>query len=60
MSSNRHILALESDTELFEEVLKPLNALPSPPLADIGGTFNALELDDESPIIDAPFKDLCE
>jgi len=60
MSYNRHILALESDTELFEEVLKPLKALPSTPLADVGGTFDALELDNESPILDAPSKDLCE
>lgn len=60
MSSNHHILALESDTKLFKEVHKPLKAILSTPLADVGGAFNALDLDDESPIHDAPLNDLCE
>lgn len=60
MSSNRHILALESDTELFEEVLKSLKALPSTPFANVGGAFDTLDLDDKLPILDAPLKDLCE
>lgn len=51
---------MENNIEILKEVLKPLKALPSTPLADVGGTFDALELDDESPILDAPFKDLCE
>ena len=59
--SNRHILALESDVKLFDEVLKPLKqsvVLPSNP--NLHNDDN-MEVDgDSSPVIDKPFNDLCK
>lgn len=58
--SSRHILALESDTKLFDEVLKPLKELV---MVSTNSNLNDddMELDgDSSPLIDKPFNDLCE
>jgi len=56
---NRHILALESDSKLFSEVLQPL-ALP--PLKPMVSTFAAaVDLsDDDNVVPDAPLHDICE
>lgn len=62
MSLNRNILALESDTKLFEEILVPLqSALPltpdSPnPQEDTIGTADM----EDSPIANAPFESFCK
>jgi hypothetical protein len=54
---NRHILALESDSMFFYEVLKPLAV---PPLnASTFSTSGDLSDDDEA-IPDAPLHDICE
>ena len=54
---NRHILALQSDSMLFSEVLEPL-AVP-PPNASTFSTAEDLSDDDEA-IPDAPLHDICE
>jgi hypothetical protein len=54
---NRHILALESDSMLFFEVLEPL-AVP-PPNASTFSTAGDLNDDDEA-IPDALLHDICE
>lgn len=53
-SSNRHILALESDAELFDEVLKPLQT----PTNDT--SCDGMDFDDDTPIEDAALLNLCE
>ncbi len=60
-SSNRHILALESDAKLFDEVLKPLQTptIISKAL-DSTTTDDGMEIDDDSPIEDVELLDLCE
>ena len=60
MSFNRHILAMENNTRFFEKVLKPIKAFLSTPLDNVGWVFDAFDLDNESPIYDAPLEDLCE
>ena len=60
MSSNCHILALESDIEILVEVLKPLKALPPTLLANVGGAFDVLDPKNELQVPDTPLKDLCE
>jgi hypothetical protein len=58
--SSRHILALESDSKLFDEVLKPLKELVIVP-TNSNVNDDDMELDsDSSPLIDKPFNDLCE
>jgi hypothetical protein len=60
-SSNRHILALEADSKLFEEVLKPLKkATPVSKSHDTDMSGNSSEDDEETPAMDQPFIDLCE
>src|ERR1700738_1800498 len=53
-SSNRHILALESDAELFDEVLKSLQT----PTTDT--SCDGMDFDDDTPIEDAALLNLCE
>jgi hypothetical protein len=53
-SSNRDILALESDAELFDEVLKPLQT----PTTDT--SCDGMDFDDDTPIEDAALLNLCE
>ena len=52
--SNHHILALESDTELFDEVLKPLQTLTTDTSCD------GMDFDNDTPIEDATLLNLCE
>jgi hypothetical protein len=56
---NRHIVALESDSKLFNEVLKPLVApqirTTPPPTTPI-----QLDDDDEDTLPDEPFDKICE
>jgi hypothetical protein len=60
-SSNRLILALESDAKLFDEVLKPLQTPPPVSKAlDSTTTCDGMEIDDDSPIEDVELLDLCE
>jgi hypothetical protein len=60
-SSNRHILALEADSKLFEEVLEPLKkATPLSKSRDIEMSGNSSEDDEGTPAKDQPFIDLCE
>jgi hypothetical protein len=60
-SSNRHILALEADSKLFEEVLEPLKkATPLSKSHDTGMSGNSSEDDEDSPALDEPFINLCE
>jgi hypothetical protein len=54
---NRHILALESNSMLFSEVLEPL--VVPPPNASTSSTPGDLSDDDEA-IPDAPLQDICE
>ena len=59
--SNRHIWALESDVELFDEVLEPLKQSAS--LSSDPNIHNDDDMevdDDSSPVIDKPFNDLCK
>ena len=53
-SSNRHILALESDAEFFDEVLKPLQT------PTINTSCDGMDFDDDTPIEDATQLNLCE
>jgi hypothetical protein len=60
-SSNRHILALEADSKLFEEVLKPLKeARPLSKCHDTEMSGNSSEDDEDTPTMDQPLIDLCE
>lgn len=60
-SSNRHILALESDAQLFDEILKPLQTLSTvSKTLDYSSTCDGMDIDDDSPIEDAALLDLCE
>jgi len=60
-SSNRHILALESDAQLFDEVLKPLQTLATiSKTLDSASTYDGMDIDDDSPIEDAALLNLCE
>jgi hypothetical protein len=60
-SSNRHILALEADSKLFEEVLEPLKkAIPVSNSRDTDMYGNSSEDDEETPVMDQPFINLCE
>jgi hypothetical protein len=60
-SSNRHILALEADSKLFEEVLEPLKkATPLSKSHDTEMFENSSEDDEDTPTMDQPFIDLCE
>jgi hypothetical protein len=53
-SSNRHILALESDAKLFDEVLKPLQT----PTTDT--SCDDMDFDDDNPIEDSTLLNLCQ
>jgi hypothetical protein len=60
-SSNRHILALEADSKLFEEVLEPLKkARPLSKSYDTEMSRNSFEDDEDTPAMDQPLIDLCE
>jgi hypothetical protein len=60
-SSNRHILALEADSKLFEEVLEPLKkATPVSKSHDTDMYGNSSEDDEDTPVMDQLFIDLCE
>jgi hypothetical protein len=60
-SSNRHILALEADSKLFEGVLEPLKkATPESKSHDIDMSGNSSEVDEDTPAMDQLFIDLCE
>ena len=60
-SSNRHIVALESDVTLFEEVLKPLQTLPSSSKTmEFDSGEGGMESDGDSPVRDVELVDLCE
>jgi hypothetical protein len=60
-SSNRHILALEADSKLFEEVLEPLKkATRVSKSRDTDMSGNSSEDDEDTPTMDQPFIDLCE
>ena len=60
-SSNRHILVLEVDSKLFEEVLEPLKkATPLSKSHDTEMFGNNSEDDEDTPTMDQPFIDLCE
>jgi hypothetical protein len=60
-SSNRHILALEADSKLFEEVLEPLKkARPLSKSHDTEMSRNSSEDDEDTPAMDQPLIDLCE
>jgi len=60
-SSNRHILALESDAQLFDEVLKPLQTpVTISKTLDSTTTCDGMDIDDDSPIEDAALLNLCE
>ena len=60
-SSNRHILALESDAKLFDEVLKPLQTpISVSKTLDSTTSCDGMEVDDDSPIEDVALLDLCE
>jgi hypothetical protein len=60
-SSNRHILALEADSKLFEEVLEPLKkATPLSKYRDTDMSGNSFEDHEDTPALGQPFIDLCE
>lgn len=59
-ATNRHILALESDLQLFEEVLKPLEASPTTTnVIDLSSTSYTQDEDEEA-LPDEPLISLCE
>ena len=60
-SSNRHILALENEVELFDEVLKPLQTptTNSKSLASVT-TCDNLDFKDDSSIKDVTLLNFCE
>lgn len=59
-ATNRHILALESDSKLFEEVLKLLQASPKYSLVvDLSSTSQPHD-DDDDIVPDEPLDSLCE
>jgi hypothetical protein len=60
-SSNRHVLALEADSKLFEEVLEPLKkTTPLSKSLDMDMFENAFEDDEDTLVKDQPFINLCE
>jgi len=60
-SSNGHILALESDAKLFDEVLKPLQTpITVSKTLDSTTTCDGMDIDDDSLIEDVTLFDLCE
>ena len=60
-SSNHHILALEANSKLFEEILEPLKkATLVSKCHDIDMFGNSSEDDEDTPTMDQPFIDLCE
>jgi hypothetical protein len=60
-SSNRHILASEADSKLFEEVLEPLKkARPLSKSHDTEMSGNSSEDDEDTPAMDQPLIDLSE
>jgi hypothetical protein len=60
-SSNLHILALEADSKLFEEVLEPLKkATPVSKSRDTDMYENSSKDDEDTPVMDQSFIDLCE
>jgi hypothetical protein len=60
-SSNCHILALEADSKLFEEVLEPLKkARPLSKSHDTEMSRNSSEDDEDTPAMFQPLIDLCE
>jgi hypothetical protein len=60
-SSNCHILVLEADSKLFEEVLEPLKkATPLSKSHDTDMSGNSSEDDEDFPALDQLFIDLCE
>ena len=54
MLAPRHILALKSDTELFDEILKPFQT------PTIVTSCDGMEFDDDTPIKDVVLLNLCE
>ena len=54
MNTGRQILALEADSGIFQEVLKPLQIAPAPEVLD------ATMEDDEEPLPDMEQIDLCK
>jgi hypothetical protein len=60
-SSNCHILALEADSKMFEEVLELLKkARPLSKSHDTEMSGNSFEDDEDTPAMDQPLIDLCE
>ena len=60
-SSNFHILALQSDVQLFDEVLKPLQTpTTNSKSVDSVITCDGMDFDDDSPIKDVALLNLCE
>ena len=60
-SSNRHILALEADSKLFEEVLEPLKkATPLSKSHDTNMSRDSSKDDENSLALDQPFINLCD
>jgi hypothetical protein len=60
-SSNRHILVLEADSKLFEEVLESLEkATLVSNSRDTNMYGNSSEDDEDTPVMDQPFINLCE
>lgn len=57
---NRHILALESDAAIFNEVLKPMTLPPSRSPAAPDSTRILLHDDDEDEFADEPLENICE
>ena len=57
VSANRHVLALEGDSSIFEEVLRPLQMRA--PLPQVIPRI-LLDDDDDEPIPDEDKVDLCE
>jgi hypothetical protein len=54
-------LALEADSKLFEEVLEPLKkATPVSNSCDTDMYGNSFEDDEDTPVMDQPFINLCE
>ena len=61
MRTSKFSLALESDAELFDEVLEPLQTLTiDSKRLDSGTTCDGMDFDDDSLIKVAALLDLCE
>jgi hypothetical protein len=60
-SSNCHILALEADSKIFEEVLESLKkATPMSKSRDTNMSGNSSEDEEDTLVMDQLFIDLCE